>query len=82
MRQYFNPFFYLNNKTMEYLADFRVQGDFVQSATPSNSYSVAKNDINFYMNKWIEFSSLNIIKNPFMTFFSTAFESYTVYTNR
>ena len=67
---------------MEYLADFRVQGDFVQSATPSNSYSVAQNEINFYMNKWIEFSSLKIIKNPFMIYFSAAFESYTVYTNR
>ena len=82
VRQYFNPFYYLTNATMEYLADFRVESDFVPLMTPTNFYTVGSNEVEFYKNKYIEFNSLNLIKNPFMTFFSAAFESYTIYMGR
>lgn len=81
VRQYFNPQFFMANGTMEYIAEMRQEIDFDLDVTPTNYYSIQKNMVSFYDNKWFDFSAFFFIPTTTLEYYSTSFNAYTVYTN-
>jgi hypothetical protein len=66
---------------MAYIAEFRQEVDFRKDVTPTNYFNLEQNTVKFYSNKVIDFSSFSFIPTDTLTFYTTVFNSYSVYTN-
>ena len=64
VRRYFNPIYYLANKTMEFIADSRVEADFTPTNTQTNFYTLTENAVIFFDNKYFDYSSFTFIHAP------------------
>ena len=61
VRQYFNPEYFMEYRTMEYIAENRQEIDFSKDVTPTNYYNIQRNTAKFYENKYFDFSSFFFI---------------------
>lgn len=66
---------------MSYIAEFRQEVDLRKDVTPTNYFNLEQNTVKFYSNKVIDFSSFSFIPTDTLTFYTTVFNSYSVYTN-
>ena len=66
---------------MAYIAEFRQEVDFRKDVTSTNYFNLEQNTVKFYSNKVIDFSSFSFIPTDTLTFYTTVFNSYSVYTN-
>lgn len=81
VRQFFNPNTILETGLMEYIGENRMESDFVPIITPTNYFAAATNQVNFYDNKFFDFSSFSFIPVVHYDFYSTTFQSFTIYSN-
>ena len=66
---------------MEFTSDYKMQSDFQQTITPSNDYSIKKNDVTFYNNKFFDLSALTFLNFLHFDFYTSSFSSFNMYTN-
>jgi hypothetical protein len=71
---------------MEYMAEARKENDFVIDITPANNYIIATNNIDFWDNKYFDFSGISNSLFNFhvnrLIFYASSYNSYTTYNLR
>ena len=66
---------------MEFTSDYKMQSDFQKIITPSNDYSIKKNDVTFYNNKFFDLSALTFLHFLDFEIYTSSFSSFNMYTN-
>ena len=64
VRQFFNPTFFMQNRTMEYIAEINQFIQLTDNITPNNVYTTQQNTVKYYDNKWFDLSSFSFIPPP------------------